>query len=114
MEVYLNHTISASLFVCVCLFLSYLIKLYHEVYLRILICNRGRASSNPEMNTYHPSENTALSIFLDDDEQYMLRLYNNQHLLRVKRVLYQISYYSDDVQSSVEFHELNVETVPQI
>jgi len=44
---------------------------------------------------------------LDDEEQYILRLYSNQHLLRVKRVLYQISYYSDDVQSLVEFHELS-------
>jgi len=66
------------------------------------------------MNTYYPSENSALSILLDDDEQYLLRLHSNQHLLRVKRVLYQISYYSDGVQSSVEFHELNVETVPQV
>lgn len=66
------------------------------------------------MNTYHPSENTALSVLLDDDEQYLLRLYSNQHLLCVKRVLYQISYYSDDVQNSGEFHELNAETVPQI
>jgi hypothetical protein len=81
-----------------------------------MICNRGTTSSNPEMNTYHPNEKTALSILLDDDEQYvyMLRLYSNKHLLRIKRVLYQISYYSDDVQRSVEFHELNVETVPQI
>jgi len=66
------------------------------------------------MNTYHPSENIESSILLDDVEQYLVRLYSNQHVLRVKGVFYQISYYSDDVQSSVEFHELNVETTSNL
>jgi hypothetical protein len=38
-----------------------------------LISNRGTASSNPEMNTYNPSENTALSILLGEDEQYSVK-----------------------------------------